>query len=80
MKDLLEDKNTDYIYEEIKKLKTTSRAKFFDPTQQNVFPKKDFYLSTNVNNFNFVLKVIKDVNGDYIEKIDVQTKKSLISI
>ena len=71
MKDLLEDKNTDYIYEEIKKLKTTSGAKFFDPTQQNVFPEKDFYLSTNVNNFNFVLKVVKDVSGDYIEKIDL---------
>lgn len=71
MKDLLEDKNTNYIYEEIEKLKTTSGAKFFDQEQQNVFPEKDFYLSTNINNFNFVLKVIKDVNGDYIEKIDV---------
>lgn len=71
MKDLLENKNTDYIYEEIEKLKITSGAKFFDQEQQNVFPEKDFYLSTNLNNFNFVLKVVRDANGDYIEKIDV---------
>ena len=71
MKDLLENKNTDYIYEEIEKLKITSGAKFFDSAQQNVFPQRDFYLSTNLNNFNFVLKVVRDANGDYIEKIDV---------
>lgn len=71
IKDLLEDNNTDYIYEEIEKLKITSGSKFFDKEQQNVFPEKDFYLSTNINEFNFILKVVKHSDGDYIEKIDM---------
>lgn len=59
--------------QEIEKLKTTSGAKFFDKAQQDVFPEQDFYLSTEVDKFNFVLKVNKDINGmNYIEKIDLQ--------
>ena len=57
---------------EIEKLKTTSGAKFFDVEQQDVFPEKDFYLSTEADKYNFVLKVNKDDNGiDHIEKIDL---------
>lgn len=59
--------------QEIEKLKTTSGAKFFDKAQQDVFPEQDFYLGTEVDKFNFVLKVNKDINGmNYIEKIDLQ--------
>ena len=44
---------------------------FFDVNQQDVFPKKDFFLSTEVDKFNFVLKLEKDEknNIDYIKKI-----------
>lgn len=60
------------LEDEIEKLKYTSGAKFFDEAQQDVFPKEDFYLSTQVDKFNFVLKVEKEENGlNYIKKIEV---------
>lgn len=41
IKDLLEDKQIEF-FDEIKKLKMTSGAKFFDKNQQDVFPEKRF--------------------------------------
>lgn len=71
IKSILENKEID-LEKEIESLKETSGAKFFDKSQQDVFPEQDFYLSTEVDKFNFVLKVIKPVEGfNYIEKIDV---------
>jgi len=72
IKSLLEDKNID-ITNEIQKLKITSGAKFFDKDQQEVFPEKDFYLSTEINKFNFVLKLVEDkITGlHYMEKIEL---------
>ena len=72
IKSLLED-NPIELESEIEKLKITSGAKFFDKEQQEVFPEKDFYLSTEVDKFNFVLKLEKDENLglDYIIKIDM---------
>ena len=61
------------IEKEIEKLKITSGVKFFDKKQQDIFPEKDFYLSTEINRFNFVLKLEKDekTSLDYIRKIDI---------
>ena len=70
IKDLIEENDTSYLKSEIEKLKITSGAKFFDKKNHSVFPEKDFHLSTEVNKFDFVLKIVKDINGDYIEKID----------
>jgi len=57
---------------EIESLKITSGAKFFDETQSDVFPENDFYLSTEMNKFNFVLKLEKSANGlNYIRRIDL---------
>lgn len=71
IKSLLENNEMD-LTNEIEKLKITSGAKFFDKEQQDVFPEKDFYLSTEINKFNFVLKVEKDTEGyNYIRKINV---------
>lgn len=71
IKSLLEGKNIE-LDKEIEKLKVTSGAKFFDKNQQDVFPEPDFYLSTEVNKFNFVLKVEKDNKGfNFIKKIDM---------
>lgn len=73
IKSLLEG-NPIELDKEIENLKITSGAKFFDKTQQEVFPEKDFYLSTEVNKFNFVLKLEKDneTGLDYIRKIDIE--------
>lgn len=72
IKSLLEDKPIE-LFDEIQKLKMTSGAKFFDKNQQDVFPEKDFYLSTEVNKFNFVLKLEKDKKTglEYIKKIEL---------
>ena len=71
IKSLLEGTTID-LKAEIEKLKQTSGARFFDATLQDVFPEADFYLSTEVDKFNFVLKVEKDDNGmDYIRRIDI---------
>lgn len=72
IKSLLENKPIE-LEKEIENLKITSGAKFFDKNQQEVFPEKDFYLSTETNKFNFVLKLEKDEETglDYIRKIDL---------
>lgn len=62
IKSLLLDKPID-ISGDIECLKTTSGAKFFDESKQNVYPQRDFYLCTEVNKFNFVLKLENGADG-----------------
>ncbi len=55
---------------EIENLKITSGAKFFDKIQNDVFPEADFYMCTEVDKFNFVLRLKRSNDGiDYMEKI-----------
>ena len=69
IKSLLEGKPFD-VESEIKKLKYTSGAKFFDEKQNDVFPKQDFYMCTMLNKFDFVLRLKKESDGfDYMEKV-----------
>lgn len=71
IKSLLEGREID-ISDKIEKLKTTSGAKFFDKSKNDVFPQRDFYLCTDINKFNFVLKVVRDKKElDYVEKIEI---------
>ena len=72
IKSLLEDKPFD-LNKRIEQLKNTSGAKFFDETNQEVFPKRDFELCTDVDKFNFVLKLVHGEKFDYMEKIDVNS-------
>ena len=75
IKAILEDREIE-LEKEIEKLKVTSGAKFFDKSQNDVFPERDFYLCTQTNKFDFVLKVEKSKDGlDYIEKINVYEEK-----
>ena len=55
----------------IEMLKETDGKKFFDPAQQDVFPEKDFHLSTQVDKFNFVLRYCPDEPCGYIKRIDI---------
>lgn len=58
------------IKSRIEGLKYTSGAKFFDKEQNDVFPEMDFYMCTELDEFDFVLKLKKDETGiAYIEKI-----------
>lgn len=67
IKALLEGGDPD-LTAQIEQLKFTSGAKFFDPAQQDVFPERDFHLSTQINRFDFVLRLdgrgqIKQITG-----------------
>ena len=56
----------------IEELKIIAGKRFFDKNLQDIFPERDFYLATEVNTFNFVLKVEKDQDGmNYIKRIDI---------
>lgn len=44
-------------------LKKSSGARFFLPEKQHFAPEKDFYMCTEINKFNFVLKIEKDETG-----------------
>lgn len=51
------------IEEKVEELKRTSGKKFFEEEKQQVFPRKDFFLCTQLNKFDFVLKVEKSKDG-----------------
>ena len=55
---------------EIENLKYTSGAKFFDIKQNDVFPENDFHMCTELNKFNFVLRLKKDDGIGYVEKYE----------
>lgn len=72
IKSLLEGKALNLNYE-IENLKNIAGKRFFDPKLQDIFPERDFYLATELNKFNFVLKLEKDNEGmNYIKRIDVK--------
>ena len=45
----------------VENLRHTSGAKFFDPTQAEVFPMDDFFLCTDVDRFDFVVKLNRPI-------------------
>jgi len=72
IKSLLEGSPLEDMAQRMAELKYTSGAKFFDPARQQVFPERDFHLSTALNSCNFVLRLKKNADGlDYMERIDV---------
>ena len=67
IKALLEESGPMDWEKEIAEVKRTDGAKFFDPAQQDVFPERDFHLSTEVDRFSFVLRYENGV----MHRIDV---------
>lgn len=65
----LQGENPD-ISAEIDDLRNTSGKKFFDPAQQEAFPQPDFDFSTQLNRFDFVLRVNRENGGFRVEKVD----------
>ena len=58
---------------EIADLKNTSGAKFFDKSQNDVFPEADFHMCCELDKFDFVLKLEKgDDNLNYMKKIVIK--------
>ncbi len=72
IKSILEGREQD-ISEKIEDLKFTSGAKFFDKAQNDVFPEKDFHMCTELNKFNFVLRLKQNFEDfRYMEKVIVK--------
>lgn len=71
IKCLLEGNPMPDIDMRLQQLRYTSGAKFFDPAQQSVFPQRDFELCIQRDRFDFVLRVAKDVETNYIQRIDI---------
>lgn len=70
IKNALEDTPNDYA-EILKTIKAGDGARFFDPGKQSWSPENDFHLCTQLNRFNFVLKVEKENELVYLRPIDV---------
>ena len=71
IKSLLEGKKLN-LDKKIEDLKNIAGKRFFDPKLQDIFPERDFYLSTELNKFKFVLKVEKDDKGmNYAKRLDI---------
>ncbi len=68
IKSILEGKTID-TDSEIEKLRYTSGAKFFDKNQAEVFPEKDFYMCTELDKFDFVMRLNKSGSIAHMEKI-----------
>ena len=73
IKSLFEGKPLEDMHQRIENLKLTDGAKFFDEAQQNVFPQRDFELSTIVGGCPFALRLIKDpaTGMDCRERVDI---------
>ena len=71
IKALLENTDID-MKSGIDSLRYTSGAKFFDKAQADVFPEEDFYMCTDLDRFNFVMKLETSVDGiGYMRKVDM---------
>ena len=55
----------------VESLKYTSGAKFFDPLQNDVFPRADFPLCTDVDRFGFVMRLVKGGEAECMERVDI---------
>lgn len=72
IKSMLEGNLLENLEDEVENLKLTSGKRFFDSSNEEIFPKEDFYLCVEINKFDFVLRVNKDINGMFcIEKIEI---------
>ncbi len=68
IKALLEGETLD-MRAEIENLRFTSGAKFFDPTQAEVFPQPDFEMCTQLDKFDFIMRLNKTSDElDFMEK------------
>jgi len=55
----------------VKKIKESDGARFFDASKQSWSPESDFYLCLDLNRFDFVLKIEKEGELNYLRKIEI---------
>lgn len=73
IKSILEGKPLTDMPARIRRLRTTSGAKFFDPERREIFPERDFHLCTRLDTSTFILRLTKDLETglSYMERVDV---------
>ena len=73
IKSLIEGVPAQAIHHRLNRLKYTDGAKFFDPAQQEVFPERDFHLSTAIDTCDFILRLTADPETglNCMERIDI---------
>ena len=71
LKSMLERHPMPDIEEQALNQKNLEGKKFFDRDKQDRFPEEDFWLCTKVSIFPFILRIGKDRNGLFSEKINV---------
>lgn len=59
---LLQDEPFDHLQEKCRALRFTEGKKFFDPHTQDVFPKEDFYICTEPDQYDFA--IVSQRHGD----------------
>jgi len=70
IKNELEGKPNDFD-EMVETIRKGSGKRFFDPEKQEWSPKKDFELCLELNRFDFILKVEKENEMNYLRRIDI---------
>lgn len=68
IKSLLEEVELIDLEEKISDLRNHGGEHFFNPMTQEIFPKEDFWLCINKDQFSFVIIVEKDQDGYYTRK------------
>ena len=72
IKSMLLGEKIDGIDERIKDLRLNGGQHFFDPDNQEVFPKNDFYMCIDRDIFDFVIRIDKDELGYAANRIFVE--------
>jgi len=55
----------------VETIRTGDGARFFDPAKQSWSPQKDFELCLDLNRFDFILKVEKEGELNYLQKVNI---------
>ena len=71
IKALLEGEDPSAVLRKVPLLRYSEGRKFFDPAQQDRFPEADFALCTDVDRFDFAMRVVRSGSGYTTVRVDV---------
>ena len=74
IKSLLTGEEITDFSERVNNLRYDGGQHFFDEKQNHIFPQKDFFMCTEYDKFDFIIRVNKDELGFITEKININSK------
>ena len=74
IKSLLTGEEITDFSERVDNLRYDGGQHFFDEKQNHIFPQKDFFMCTEYDKFDFIIRVNKDELGFITEKININSK------